>query len=101
TQYRRLEECAKGAATFAGTKRRESVANSPKTAHGRMDITRPGQSVVLDSHRVDILVVMPGSRLHKDLVTRVEISVAQDYYTRAIVGIQVSPATDRVDVGHV
>ncbi|EYT60967.1 hypothetical protein H483_0113605 [Dietzia sp. UCD-THP] len=101
SQYRRLEECAKGAATFAGTKRRESVANSPKTEHGRLDITRPGQLVVLDSHRVDILVVMPGSRLHKDLVTRVEISVAQDYYTRAIVGVQVSPATDRVDVGHV
>ena len=101
TRYRRLEDIAKGAGTFASTKRRASVADAPKTAHGQMDITRPGQLVVLDSHRIDILVVVPKTRLHKDIVTRVELAAGMDYCTKNIVGVVTSPNSNRVDVGNV
>ncbi|MBB1026076.1 DDE-type integrase/transposase/recombinase [Dietzia sp. DQ12-76] len=101
TRYRRLEDIAKGAGTFASTKRRASVADAPKTAHGQMDITRPGQLVVLDSHRIDILVVVPKTRLHEDIVTRVELAAGMDYGTRTIVGVVTSPYNNRVDVGNV
>lgn len=101
TRYRRLEDIAKGAGTFASTKRRASVADAPKTAHGQMDITRPGQLVVLDSHRIDILVVVPETRLHKDIVTRVELAAGMDYCTRTLVGVVTSPYNNRVDVGNV
>lgn len=101
TRYRRMEDIAKGAGTFASTKRRASVADAPKTAHGQMDITRPGQLVVLDSHRIDILVVVPKTRLHKDIVTRVELAAGMDYCTKNIVGVVTSPNSNRVDVGNV
>lgn len=101
TRYRRLEDIAKGLGTFASTKHRASMADAPKTAHGQMDITRPGQLVVLDSHRIDILVVIPKTRLHEDVVTRVELAAAMDYYTRTMVGIVTSPNNNRVDVGNV
>ncbi|MFI8695780.1 Mu transposase C-terminal domain-containing protein [Dietzia maris] len=101
TRYRRLNEISKGAATFGATKHRVSIADAPKTAHGQMDITRPGQLVVLDSHRIDILVVVPKTRLHEDMVTRVELAAAMDYCNRTIVGVVTSPNSNRVDVGNV
>lgn len=101
TRYRRLKDIAKGAGTFGATKHRVSRAEAPKTAHGQMDITRLGQLVVLDSHRIDILVVVPGTRLHKDVVTRVELAAAMDYCSKTIVGIVTSPNNNRVDVGNV
>lgn len=101
TRYRRLNDISKGAATFGATKHRVSIADAPKTAHGQMDITRPGQLVVLDSHRIDILVVVPKTRLHEDMVTRVELAAAMDYCNRTIVGVVTSPNSNRVDVGNV
>lgn len=101
TRYRRLNDISKGAATFGATKHRVSIADAPKTAHGQMDITRPGQQVVLDSHRIDILVVVPKTRLHEDMVTRVELAAAMDYCNRTIVGVVTSPNSNRVDVGNV
>lgn len=101
TRYRRLADISKGAATFGATKHRASIADAPKTAHGQMDITRPGQLIVLDSHRIDILVVVPKTRLHKDVVTRVELAAAMDYCNRTIVGVVTSPNNNRVDVGNV
>ena len=57
--------------------------------------------MVLDSHRIDILVVVPKTRLHEDIVTRVELAAAMDYCNRTIVGVVTSPNNNRVDVGNV
>lgn len=98
TAYRRLEALAKGRHAFGNSKQRRSVANRPNTPYGRLRATRPGEFVVLDTTPLDVFAIEPVS---KNWVP-VELTVAQDLYTRCILGLRLSPvAAKATDVANV
>lgn len=98
TAYRRLEALAKGRHAFGNSKQRRSVANRPSTPYGRLRATRPGEYVVLDTTPLDVFAIEP---ITKNWV-RVELTVAQDLYTRCILGLRLSAvAAKATDVANV
>lgn len=98
TAYRRLEALAKGRHAFGDSKQRRSVANRPNPPYGRLRATRPGEYVVLDTTPLDVFAIEPVTKTW----VRVELTVAQDLYTRCILGLRLSPvAAKAADVANV
>lgn len=99
TAYRRLAELTKGTNAVSGSaKARRSIADRPKGTFGRLRATRPGEYVVLDTQDLDVFAL--------EEVTcrwvRTQLTVAQDLFTRCIVGLRVTPvSTKAVDVAGV
>jgi putative transposase len=99
TAYRRLAELTKGTNAVSGSaKARRSIADRPKGTFGRLRATRPGEYVVLDTQDLDVFAL--------EKVTcrwvRAQLTVAQDLFTRCIVGLRVTPvSTKAVDVAGV
>lgn len=92
--YRRLDELAKGRHAFGSSKNRRSVANRPKGPYGRLRPTRPGEYVVLDTTPLDVFAMEP-------LTLRwvpVELTIAQDLYTRCILGLRLAPVSTSSEV---
>lgn len=94
--YRFLEELDRRVPTFHGSsKRRRESADRPKTAYGRLRPTRPGEYVLLDTTRSDVFALDPTTLRW----VQAEITVAMDWYDRAITGLRVTPvSTKAVDV---
>ena len=99
TAYRRLAELAKGTNAVSGSaKARRSIADRPKGAYGRLRATRPGEYVVLDTQDLDVFAMEPVTCRW----VRAQLTVAQDLFTRCIVGMRVTPvSTKAVDVAGV
>ncbi|GAA0972158.1 helix-turn-helix domain-containing protein [Acrocarpospora macrocephala] len=97
SSYRYLEELDHRVPTFHGSsKRRRESADRPKTAYGRLRPTRPGEYVLLDTTRSDVFALDPITLRW----VQAEITVAMDWYDRAITGLRVTPvSTKAVDVG--
>lgn len=99
TAYRRLAELTKGTNAVSGSaKARRSIADRPQGVFGRLRATRPGEYVVLDTQDLDVFAL--------EEVTcrwvRAQLTVAQDLFTRCIVGLRVTPvSTKAVDVAGV
>lgn len=99
TAYRRLAELTKGTNALSGSaKARRSIADRPQGVFGRLRATRPGEYVVLDTQDLDVFAL--------EEVTcrwvRAQLTVAQDLFTRCIVGLRVTPvSTKAVDVAGV
>jgi transposase InsO family protein len=99
TAYRRLAELTKGTNAVSGSaKARRSIADRPSGVYGRLRATRPGEYVVLDTQDLDVFAMEPVTCRW----VGVQLTVAQDLFTRCIVGLRVTPAsTKAVDVAGV
>ncbi|MGI5243203.1 helix-turn-helix domain-containing protein [Dactylosporangium sp. CA-139066] len=99
TAYRRLAELAKGTNAVAGSaKGRRSIADRPQGVYGRLRATRPGEYLVLDTQDLDVFAMEPVTCRW----VRAQLTVAQDLFTRCIVGLRVTPvSTKAVDVAGV
>jgi transposase InsO family protein len=99
TAYRRLAELARGTNAVSGSaKGRRSIAERPEGVYGRLRATRPGEYLVLDTQDLDVFAMEPVTCRW----VRVQLTVAQDLFTRCIVGLRVTPvSTKAVDVAGV
>lgn len=98
TAYRRLKELAKGRHAFGSGKQRRSVADRPTGPYGRLRATRPGEYVVLDTTPLDVFAMEPVTLRW----VPVELTVAQDLFTRCILGLRLTPvSTTAADVANV
>ena len=98
TAYRWLEEISKGRYTFGSGKSRRIAADRPNAPYGRLRATRPGEYFVLDTTRLDVFAMEPVTLRW----VPVELTVAQDLYTRCIVGLRLTPvSTNSGDVANV
>jgi putative transposase len=99
TAYRRLRELAKGTNAVAGSaKGRRSIAERPKGVYGRLRASRPGEYVILDTQSLDVFAMEPVTCRW----VAVQLTVAQDLFTRCILGLRVTPvSTKAVDVAGV
>lgn len=99
TAYKALDELDAGESTFSGpTKRKRSSANRPDAPYGRLQATRPGEYVLLDTTPLNVFAVVPvtGEWLPA------ELTVAIDLYSRCILGLRVTPgSTKSIDVSGV
>ncbi|MEQ4305597.1 Mu transposase C-terminal domain-containing protein [Plantactinospora sp. B6F1] len=96
TAYRRLAELAKGTNAVSGSaKGRQSIADRPQGVYGRLRATRPGEYVILDTQDLDVFAMEPVTCRW----VGAQLTVAQDLFTRCIVGLRVTPvSTKAVDV---
>jgi transposase InsO family protein len=99
TAYRHLKVLAKGTNAVTGSaKGRRSIADRPQGAYGRLRATRPGEYIVLDTQDLDVFAMEPVTCRW----VRAQLTVAQDLFTRCIVGLRVTPvSTKAVDVAGV
>lgn len=98
TAFRRLDELSKGRHAFGSAKQRRSVAARPEPPFGRLRATHPGEYVVLDTSRLDVLA-MEQTTLRW---VPVELTVAQDSFSRCILGLRLTVAsTKAIDVANV
>ncbi|MGB8384972.1 MAG: integrase, partial [Dermatophilaceae bacterium] len=98
TAYRRVTELSKGRHAFGSGKARRSVAERPQAPYGRLRPTRPGEYVVLDTTPLDVFAMEPVTLRW----VPVEVTVAQDLFTRCILGLRLSPvSTKAADVANV
>ncbi len=99
TAYRRLAELTRGTNAVSGSaKARRSIAERPKGVYGRLRASRPGEFLVLDTQDLDVFAMEPVTCRW----VRVQLTVAQDLFTRCIVGLRVTPvSTKAVDVAGV
>lgn len=99
TAYRRLAELTKGTNAVSGSARgRRSIAERPGGVYGRLRATRPGEYLVLDTQDLDVFAMEPVTCRW----VRAQLTVAQDLFTRCIVGMRVTPvSTKAVDVAGV
>lgn len=99
TAYRRLEELSRVTNALSGSaKARRSIADRPKGTYGRLRATRPGEYVVLDTQDLDVYAMEPVTCRW----VRAQLTVAQDLFSRCIVGLRVTAvSTKAVDVAGV
>jgi transposase InsO family protein len=97
--YELLRELDRGTNSFTGsTKGKRSIANRPPGAYGRLQATRPGEYVVLDTNRLDVFAMEPVTCRW----VQGELSVAMDLYSRVITGLRLTPvSTKSVDIAGV
>ncbi|HEY2579898.1 MAG TPA: helix-turn-helix domain-containing protein [Streptosporangiaceae bacterium] len=96
TAYRHLGRITKGTNAVKGSaKGRRSIADRPKGVYGRLRAVRPGEYVILDTQDLDVFAMEPVTCRW----VGVQLTVAQDLFTRCITGLRVTPvSTKAVDV---
>ena len=96
---RAVRELTRGTNALKGsTKGKRSIANRPIGTYGSLRATRPGEYVLLDTTRLDVFAMEPVTLRW----VSVELTVAMDLYSRAIVGLRLTPvSTKSVDVAAV
>ena len=92
TAYRELKRLEAQHRTFTGTTaRNRDIATRPKRPYGKLQPTRPGEYVILDTTRLDVFGVDPVTLRW----TRIELSAAMDWYTRCVVGLRLTPVSTK------
>lgn len=92
TAYRELKRLEAQHRTFGGTTaRNRDIATRPKRPYGKLQPTRPGEYVILDTTRLDVFGVDPITLRWM----RIEMSAAMDWYTRCIVGLRLTPVSTK------
>lgn len=92
TAYRELKRLEAQHRTFKGTTvRNRDIATRPKRPYGKLQPTRPGEYVILDTTRLDVFGVDPITLRW----TRIELTAAMDWYTRCIVGLRLTPVSTK------
>lgn len=87
-----LAATTKGTNAVAGsTKMKRSIAGRPPTPYGRLQATRPGEYLILDTNSLDVFAMEP-------LTLRwvsVELTVAMDLHSRSIVALRLTPVSTK------
>jgi len=92
TAYRELKRLETRHRTFTGTTaRNRDIATRPQRPYGKLQPTRPGEYVILDTTRLDVFGVDPVTLRW----TRIELSAAMDWYTRCVVGLRLTPVSTK------
>ena len=92
TAYRELKRLEAQHRTFTGTTaRNRDIATRPKRPYGKLQPTRPGEYVILDTTRLDVFGIDPITLRW----TRIELTAAMDWYTRCIVGLRLTPVSTK------
>ncbi len=92
TAYRELKRLEAQHRTFTGTTaRNRDIATRPKRPYGKLQPTRPGEYVILDTTRLDVFGVDPVTLRWN----RIELSAAMDWYTRCVVGLRLTPVSTK------
>lgn len=87
-----LTELARGTNAFTGsTKGKRSIANRPDGVYGRLQATRPGEYLLLDTTPLDVFAMEPLTLRW----VRLELTIAMDLYSRAIVGLRLAPVSTK------
>ncbi|WP_086764447.1 helix-turn-helix domain-containing protein, partial [Streptomyces griseiscabiei] len=99
TAYRILAELERRHPLFRlSTKRNRDIAERPEGPYGKLQPTRPGEYLLMDTTRLDVFAFDPLTLRW----VQAELTVAMDWYTRCITGIRVTPvSTKAVDVSAV
>jgi transposase InsO family protein len=94
--YEALGELSRGRNAFTGSaKARRSIAARPAGTYGRLQATRPGEYVLADTTPLDVFAMEPVTLRW----VRLELSIAMDLYTRAILALALTPiSTTSVDI---
>jgi transposase InsO family protein len=96
--YEVLAEFSRGRSMWSNSKARRSIANRPTASYGRLEATRPGEYLLLDTTRLDVFAM--------DAITlrwvQAELTVGIDLYTRCVVGLRLTPvSTKSIDAASV
>ncbi|WP_236732199.1 Mu transposase C-terminal domain-containing protein [Mycolicibacterium peregrinum] len=92
TGYEILGELEKQQPLFVhSTKRNRDIAGRPKGVYGKLQPTRPGEYLLMDTTRSDVYAMDP----HTMTWVNCEITVVMDWFTRLIVGIRVTPVSTK------
>jgi hypothetical protein len=73
------------------TKRNRDIADRPKGVYGKLQPTRPGEYLLMDTTRSDVYAMDP----HTLSWVNCEITVVMDWFTRLIVGLRVTPMSTK------
>ncbi|MFV8170506.1 Mu transposase C-terminal domain-containing protein [Mycolicibacterium peregrinum] len=73
------------------TKRNRDIADRPKGVYGKLQPTRPGEYLLMDTTRSDVYAMDP----HTMTWVNSEVTVVMDWYTRLIVGVRVTPVSTK------
>ncbi|MEA2826103.1 MAG: hypothetical protein QOG43_542 [Actinomycetota bacterium] len=87
-----LAASTKGTNALTGaTKAKRSIAGRPPTPYGRLQATRPGEYLILDTNSLDVFAMEPVTLRW----VSVELSVAMDLHSRSIVALRLSPVSTK------
>ncbi len=93
-----LREIARGTSAFGGAKARREIAGRPAAPYGRLEATRPGEYLLLDTTRLDVFAMDPVTLRW----VQAELTIAMDLYDRCITGLRLTPvSTKAVDAAAV
>jgi transposase InsO family protein len=93
-----LREITRGTSAFGGAKARREIAGRPAAPYGRLEATRPGEYVLLDTTRLDVFAMDPVTLRW----VQAELTIAMDLYDRCITGLRLTPvSTKAVDAAAV
>jgi transposase InsO family protein len=93
-----LREITRGTSAFGGTKAKREIAGRPKTPYGRLQATRPGEYLLLDTTRLDVFAMDPVTLRW----VQCELTIAMDLYDRCVTGLRLTPvSTKAVDAAAV
>ena len=93
-----LREISRGTSAFGGAKARREIAGRPPAPYGRLPATRPGEYLLLDTTRLDVLAMDPVTLRW----VQAELTVAMDLYDRCITGLRLTPvSTEAIDAAAV
>jgi transposase InsO family protein len=96
--YQVLGELSRGRSMWSNSKARRSIANRPSGTYGRLEATRPGEYLLLDTNSLDVYA-MEAATLRW---VQVELTVALDLYSRCVAGLRLTPvSTKSIDVASV
>jgi len=93
-----LREISKGTSAFGGAKARREIAGRPAAPYGRLQATRPGEYLLLDTTRLDVFAMDPVTLRW----VQAELTAGMDLYDRCITGLRLTPvSTKAVDAAAV
>ena len=93
-----LLEISRGTSAFGGTKARREIAGRPAAPYGRLQATRPGEYLLLDTTRLDVFAMDPVTLRW----VQAELTIAMDLYDRCVTGLRLTPvSTKAVDAAAV
>jgi transposase InsO family protein len=93
-----LREITRGTSAFGSAKARREIAGRPAAPYGRLEATRPGEYVLLDTTRLDVFAMDPVTLRW----VQAELTLAMDLYDRCITGLRLTPvSTKAVDAAAV
>lgn len=92
TAFRILEDLERRHPTFRlSTTRNRDIAGRPDGPYGKLRPTRPGEYLLMDTTRLDVLALDPVTLRW----VQAELTVGMDWYTRCVVGIRLTPVSTK------